>query len=614
MGCTKLINLVNSYLVDLGCSKFEMNDIAKILSIKLANANVVQANKSDKSSHQSHIAITGKAIDFFYSKDELAETNETDISLIDALISKRNIEKLKNEDSVLSEIDRKFVEGKVSIGKRTQNQVQLSKSKSDNCDIFNNLRNALRERDLLVMVKLVDCEEVYFLGIPEKYYLEHCEDYDKVFNASTFFSLEKIASEQGGISAEQNHNMILDVYSEKNTDGNGNCYLSGCTLAMYMDSIPVEYRDNVIQRGIVKNVYLDRIVDTIISQGNIPAITLIGEEVEVLEAGKKIKLKKYRILDGLQRTYRIHEVWKSLKLFDEIGNKEELKTMSKMKIARSFSDKLREKECDVSVLLAIIDEYKRNGNIDRFKRYFYESIQWFEIWEELSPIQETEKMLILNAGHKQMDIRHQLELLFLNVLPRLNEICTQNGGKGIKRNKEISDTLYSKNRIKGEFYFSHIISAIISYYQKKPITTNTALVNQVQEDKDNLENYFSYSKLESYMRFLVDFDDKLVYKFGDIGVKWIARETTLVALFAAIALYDEKHSDVSGFDKLINKVKCLNLSEFESAKQINVEISKVNVGNITKKAVKNAVLELLEDKTECIDWNNYFGGKEDAED
>lgn len=49
MGCTKLINLVNSYLVDLGCSKFEMNDIAKILSIKLANANVVQANKSDNS-------------------------------------------------------------------------------------------------------------------------------------------------------------------------------------------------------------------------------------------------------------------------------------------------------------------------------------------------------------------------------------------------------------------------------------------------------------------------------------------------------------------------------------------------------------------------------------
>ena len=125
MGCTKLINLVNSYLVDLGCSRFEMNDIAKILSIKLANANVVQANKSDKSSHQSHIAITGKAIDFFYSKDELAETNETDISLIDALISKRNIEKLVNEDSVFDERERKFVEGKVSIGKRTQNQVQL---------------------------------------------------------------------------------------------------------------------------------------------------------------------------------------------------------------------------------------------------------------------------------------------------------------------------------------------------------------------------------------------------------------------------------------------------------------------------------------------------------
>lgn len=66
-----LMELVQDYFIDLGYSalyveQYFSNTIFKeLISIRLANANVMIRNKTDRSSHQTHIAITGEAIDFF---------------------------------------------------------------------------------------------------------------------------------------------------------------------------------------------------------------------------------------------------------------------------------------------------------------------------------------------------------------------------------------------------------------------------------------------------------------------------------------------------------------------------------------------------------------------
>lgn len=51
-----------------------------MISIRLANANVMIKNKTDRASHQTHIAITGEAIDFFYNDREF---NEMDNKRVD---------------------------------------------------------------------------------------------------------------------------------------------------------------------------------------------------------------------------------------------------------------------------------------------------------------------------------------------------------------------------------------------------------------------------------------------------------------------------------------------------------------------------------------------------
>lgn len=617
----RLLKLVQNYFIELGYEQstvknyFCVEKISEMIAIRLANANIVNKNKRDKSSHQSHIAITGETISFFYSEDEFENLENDKIEKRRIGISIHNISNLMGQSVIIEKKDTiQFVEGIVSIGKRTQNQVQLSKHSNENSLEFNTLRDNLWENDLFIILKERETKKLLVVGMKESFYQKQLQEYVSVYNANTYlkFLLEQDSVEETANEETCPEAMRMEVYTEKSTDENGICYFCGCTLKEYVQHLPESYRDNAIQRGIVRNVYLDRLVKTILNQDNIPIITLVGEDIDVVNEGHGIHLSKYRILDGLQRTYRIQEIWKCMNFFSTLENKEELCSMNKVKLARSMAKQLDENNCDINVLLEIVSEYKRNGDIDRYLRYFEENIQWFEVWENLSLEQETQKMLILNAGHRQMDIRHQLELLFLNVLPKLNEFCVSNGGKGIIRNKEKSDMQYSKERVQGEYYFSHLISAIISFVEKNPVTTNTDLVNKLQQDTSYFDEYIEYERLEDIMNFMLQLDSKLAYIYGDAGTKWISRETILVGLFSAIGIFQEERKDNFGFGILLEKVEAFNLNEYELAKQRNIEVSKVNVGNVTKNAVKDATVDLLSGKIDRIDWEQYFRRKEYA--
>ena len=362
---------------------------------------------------------------------------------------------------------------------------------------------------------------------------------------------------------------------------------------------------NDIQRGIVKNTYLDRLIKTIISNDNIPTITLLGERIDLSEEGKKLVLKKPRILDGLQRTYRIQEIWKSVLFFESIENKEELLKMNKFRLSRFLSEE--KEKYDSGIFSAILEEYRLNGDLTRLTKGFEKNEQWFEVWEELSPRQETEKMLILNAGHHAMDYRHQLELLFLNYLGKIRESYSDNENVHIIRNKEKTDTQYSKERKTGEFYFSHIISSFISYSKGKPITTNAELINRIQQENEYGDEEISYDQINQIMMFLVEFDKLLDEEYGAVGTKWIAKETVLVGVFAALGNYDKEKGVGKAFDSFYTNIRALNLRKYDLAKQENVDVSKVNMGNITKNAVWNAITDLMNERIQVIEWDNYFG-------
>lgn len=409
--------------------------------------------------------------------------------------------------------------------------------------------------------------------------------------------------------------MNLEIYTKKETN-NSICYLCGCTLKEYVENIPEQYMQYEVQRGIVPNVYLDKIIDTMLNKENIPTITLVADKTNG-DYQKEIILEEFKILDGLQRTYRIKAIWECVKLFNQITNKQTLIGMSRLKLSKVYKEELKKINSDVKILECIIKEYKLNGNTDRFIKYFNTNTQWFEVWKDLSPEEQIDKMLILNAGHKSMSVRHQLELLYLNVLPYLDNICDEEGVKHIIREKEKTDTMYSKERELGEYYFSHLISATLAFDECKPKTTNTDLIRKIQEEsnKDYKSINLNYNLLQAVLKFWIKLDKCLGNNYGDVGIKWLSRETVIVGIFAALGKYSNDmytKIDTKVFEEFIRKVdnkKSLNIYEYDTSKNSNMNISKINIGNVTKNAIFNAIYDFMIGKIDVIRWDAYFGGK-----
>lgn len=191
-----LLSLIKDYLEELGYNRIFIDEeispknYSELISIRLANANVTLRNKTDKSSHQTHIAVTGEAVDFFYNEQEFRELG-TDI------VEKRNMYVLQSNLSYLRGLDVRlqdtcdFVkeEGVYTVGKRTQKQVQLSKRNTENSACFNELRLGLFENDLLLLLKERESKKVFALGIPQVFYLDSIPNYADRYETNTFLRL-----------------------------------------------------------------------------------------------------------------------------------------------------------------------------------------------------------------------------------------------------------------------------------------------------------------------------------------------------------------------------------------------------------------------------------------
>lgn len=88
------------------------------------------------------------------------------------------------------------------------------------------------------------------------------------------------------------------------------CYLCRITLEDYLTSLPRAYQDYDIQRGIVSNVYLDHLVQTVLDKKHIPPIVLVVDKgkFSIIKGNTALSIKTFKILDGLQRTHRLKAI------------------------------------------------------------------------------------------------------------------------------------------------------------------------------------------------------------------------------------------------------------------------------------------------------------------
>ncbi len=414
--------------------------------------------------------------------------------------------------------------------------------------------------------------------------------------------------------------MDLHILSKKLEDGHA-CYLCEATLEEYITELSEDYYRYDIQRSIESNVYLDNLIDTVLKNRHIPPIVLVVENNDYqyksdnFSTREFLKIRKFKILDGLQRTYRLKIIWDTILLFQKlIKEGEHLSDESGFSLSKKYARELYEINSSAGLLFKIIHHHK--NNTEPVEYCFQRNEQWFEVWADLDTREQVHKMLLLNAGHKQLTVRHQLELLFLNLIPRLQRISK--GHFTLIREKEKISIIYSRSRKQGQFHFSHIISAILSFIESRPITPNTYLLQKVQKERFDAETRlqlkfidYNYDFFENLVSLLTKLDDAS----KEYNETWLGKESTLTGIFGALGKY-EKESSLTVkalFDKVADKLqankKLLNLEEYYEAFRF-LETSKVRIGSVHRKTVFSGFYDFLvnmdSDDYTSINWQTYF--------
>lgn len=408
---------------------------------------------------------------------------------------------------------------------------------------------------------------------------------------------------------------VLSQHIEEKEDKSIKCLLCEGNLQEYIEALPEGFMKYDIQREIVSNRYLDKIIDTIIAKQHIPSIILVTDG-EVESDLDRINISEFRILDGLQRSYRLKVINDTFKLvIDEINKGADLFNKGGFKLAQEYKEKLAQINSSSSIFNKIIQSLNRDykQDISKFTDNFLEQRQWFEVWYGLTLQDEVDKMLLFNAGHRAVSNKHQLELLFLRLLPNIENITNGNVKIKIYRDKNISAMKFAKTREVGQYHFSNILSGALAYVIKKPVTINNKLVIDVQEGNNSFDNIemINYAFISKMMEFLVQLDILISNQYQELGTLWLGRDTVIIGLFAALGNVTKQTEDPKVvFDKLVGIIKgndsVLNLHEYEDLRG-NLDLSQVNIGHKTKNAVFCAICEMLnKEEIKSIEWKQFF--------
>lgn len=409
--------------------------------------------------------------------------------------------------------------------------------------------------------------------------------------------------------------MRLKVLDKKETGQNKGCILCTATLDDYLASLGEDFDKYDIQRNIVNNPYLDDIAATVFSGKHIPVISLVVEEDIVFDNAEKIEIGKFRILDGLQRTWRL----KTLKSFVEWLMKKypEFDDLDKNFCSlsmRSIPATDRKEILDLGmtdlkratdVAKQVLELKSYNVALDSFSG----NKQWFEVWYGLDQDEIIKEMLLLNAGHRTMSGKHQIELLYLNWLDLFSSVSKIE----IIRDKDIKSAVrFVQDRKVKQYRFSDLVMATLAFCNGRVNDIQSTIVMRSYE---NIEEYPVNSDKNFYtsiITFIADMDECLAENYPQNGREWFGRANIMEAFCAATGawinefggerkasdLLKEKVSEIKG--NIVN----LNLESFDIAKN-KLDATKVSIGQRMKKVVYQAVLDYLRDGNK-IDWDKQF--------
>ena len=405
---------------------------------------------------------------------------------------------------------------------------------------------------------------------------------------------------------------ILDIFEEKS---GSICYLSKSTLKEYIISLPSDYNQYDVQREIIGHIYLDNLVHSLLDGKHIPPIVLIDDNISTPNIGSEIMLSDFKILDGLQRTYRLKFLFDTINFFLSKNFESDFRHKTRLQLSKEFKTELFKINSNVNILAKLINYANINPNFTEHFKDIFNRNQWFEIWQKLTPQEEVNKMLILNAGHKAVSPKHQIELLFSYALPTLKKIAN-NSDLSIIREKEKNSIRFSKEREQFQFHLSHVITGLLSYYEGKVLTSNAELIQNQQNNIEYAQEevFLNSDLLKLFLNSLILLDRELIKDSPEHGAKWLGREISLIGMFGALGKYrikndlDHEKTFARFSESIIENSNILNISNFEDVRNSQI-LSKVNIGNVNKKAVFDATLAILENSVrDKINWENYFKG------
>ncbi|PZX46019.1 hypothetical protein [Algoriphagus chordae] len=412
--------------------------------------------------------------------------------------------------------------------------------------------------------------------------------------------------------------MKFKILKEKDFGKGKYWLLAELNLLQYVESLVDDNFNFEVQRKIVKNRYLDGLLNTIELGEPLPNITLAYHEpLSQIKESSTVNLidSKLDILDGLQRTYRLWAFWKIYIKIKE-NNYNNLKDAI-LGIKSSYPQFFENGIVDSKFFKYNFPEGKTN--IDFHKKYSTYTL-YFTIWSNLSEPDLVKKMLVLNAGHKAVSTQHQFEILFLNLWKSLNNELVN---IRVIREKEIDFNLIKRGERKpGEYLFSSIITSLMSLVLAKPQRISSDIIYRYDLINENDEgNSLQYTELifnsefiKKLLKKLFAIDSEMSSAYGKEGLAWFGKDTTLNGVFAGVGVYLNLNSSdqIDGLDEKIlesfeelktSLTKELNLNKF-NAEYDSLSGRSVNIGNLIRSVVMNYTIHKL--KKESTNWMSLF--------
>ena len=397
--------------------------------------------------------------------------------------------------------------------------------------------------------------------------------------------------------------MKVKILDRKDLEGDKQWLIGYTTLSDYLQSIDQDSENKFhfeVQRKIVRNIYLDKILSTLAEFEPIPFITLTYHSNTILNEKDSIELKpeEFNILDGLQRTYRLWAYWK---IHTKILNNKRFEDIKKfMKAVKNCYPEFFDNGVMNSKILKQIYEKK-----DNLSKIFDENDAYFVIWVNLTEKEIIRKMLILNAGQKSVSSRHQFELIFLHVEKEFSDFISKNNIH-IYREKDPGFRRLKNERKVGEYALSSLITALLSLATGKPQRISSELIYKydLMEEERTLsyaEDIFSDDFMKASLKFLLDLDKK--YENNKEVLLWLGKDTTLTGMFSAIGKYigiGEKFSLTFSREEIIGTFEYLlklappdlRIKEFNSHYN-SVAGRSINIGMYIRNVVQYYFLNLL---------------------